>query len=31
LSGQINNRNNDSDSAEHLSDGADHFPVHTCW
>jgi len=24
-------RNNDPDSAEHLSDRADHFPVHTCW
>ena len=31
LSGQIDDRNNDSDSAQHLSDGADHLPVHTCW
>src|SRR5262249_46919531 len=29
LSGQINDRNNDSDSAEHLSDRADHLPVHS--
>jgi hypothetical protein len=28
LSRQINDRNNDSDSAQHLSDGADHLPVH---
>jgi len=31
LSGQINDRNNDPDSAEHLSDRADHLPVHSCW
>ena len=31
LSRQINDRNNDSDSAQHLSDRADHFPVHTYW
>jgi len=31
LSGQIDDRNNDSDSAQHLPDGADHLPVHTCW
>jgi hypothetical protein len=28
LSRQINDRNNDSNSAEHLSDGADHLPIH---
>jgi hypothetical protein len=28
LSRQINDRNNDPYSAEHLSDGADHLPVH---
>jgi hypothetical protein len=28
LSRQVNDRNNDSDSAQHLSDGADHLPVH---
>ena len=31
LSSQINDRKDDSDSAEHLSDGVDHLPVHTCW
>jgi hypothetical protein len=31
LSGQINDRNNDSDGAQHLSDGADHLPVHIRW
>src|SRR5262245_697029 len=31
LSSQINDRKDDSDSAEHLSDGADHLPVHTSW
>src|SRR5262245_11971927 len=31
LSGQINDRKDNSDSAEHLSYGADHFPVHNCW
>src|SRR5260370_27259152 len=31
LSGQINDRNNHADSAEHLSNRADHLPVHSCW
>ena len=29
LSGQINDRNNDPNSAKHLPDRADHLPVHT--
>ena len=28
LSGEINDRNNDPDSAKHLPDRADHLPVH---
>ena len=28
LSGQIDDRNNDSNSAEHLSDRANHLPIH---
>jgi hypothetical protein len=31
LGGEINNRNDDPDSAQHLSDGADHLPVHNCY
>jgi hypothetical protein len=31
LSGQINDRNNDPDSAEHLSNRVDHLPVRSCW
>jgi hypothetical protein len=31
LSSQLNDRKDDSDSAEHLSDGVDHLPVHAAW